>query len=62
MIKVTKVGHVSLSVRDLSKSAGFYVDDWGLGVTEEVDGALYLRTAAPEHHALRLVADDETGV
>ena len=61
MIKVTKVGHVGLSVKNLSRSAGFYVDDWGLGVTEEAGGALYLRTAAPEHHALELTAGAEGG-
>jgi len=61
VIKITKVGHLSLSVRDLSKSTGFYTDDWGLGVTGEVDGAVYLRTAATEHHSLRLVQADTTG-
>ena len=62
MIKVAKVGKVTFSVKDLSKSAGFYIDDWGLGLTEEAGGSIYLRTAAPEHHALRLISGRESGL
>ena len=53
-VKVTKLGHVGLTVRDLSKHAEFYTDLWGLGVTEEAPGRLYLRTADPTHHGVAL--------
>jgi catechol 2,3-dioxygenase-like lactoylglutathione lyase family enzyme len=53
-VKIKRVGHVGLTVSDLSKHAEFYTDLWGLGVTEEGKGALYLRAAEPLHHAVAL--------
>jgi catechol-2,3-dioxygenase len=52
--KVIKVGHIGLKVDDLSRHGEFYTDTWGLGLTEEGPGALYLRAADPEHHVLAL--------
>lgn len=62
MIKVQRVGRVALGVRDLDKQTAFYVDTWGLGITEEADGKVYLRTTAPEHNAVTLGRADETGL
>jgi catechol-2,3-dioxygenase len=52
--KVVKVGHVGLRVSDLSRHGEFYTDLWGLGLTEEDKGALYLRAEEPEHHIVSL--------
>jgi catechol-2,3-dioxygenase len=52
--KVTRVGHVGLRARDLSRLGEFYTDTWGLGLTEEGPGALYLRAEEPSHHAVAL--------
>jgi len=62
MIKVQRVARVALGVRDLDKQTAFYVDTWGLGITEEADGKVYLRTTAPEHNAVTLGRADETGL
>jgi catechol-2,3-dioxygenase len=62
MIKVQRVARVALGVRDLDKQTAFYVDTWGLGITEEADGKIYLRTTAPEHNAVTLGRADETGL
>jgi catechol-2,3-dioxygenase len=53
-VKVTKVGHIGLKVRELSRHGEFYTDIWGLGLTEQAPGTLYLRAAEPEHHVLAL--------
>ncbi|HLH23694.1 MAG TPA: VOC family protein [Chloroflexota bacterium] len=57
-VKVVKVGHVGLKVSDLSRHGEFYTDTWGLGVTEEDHGALYLRAAEPVHHVVALYEGD----
>ncbi|OLD52926.1 MAG: hypothetical protein AUI58_01055 [Chloroflexi bacterium 13_1_40CM_2_70_6] len=62
MIKVRKVGRIALGAKDLDKQTAFYVDHWGLGITEETDGKVYLRTAAPEHNAVTLGRAEETGL
>jgi catechol-2,3-dioxygenase len=53
-IKVIKVGHVGLKARDFSRQSEFFTDSWGLGLTEEAPGVLYLRGAEPSHHILAL--------
>jgi catechol-2,3-dioxygenase len=53
-VKVIKVGHVGLKVRDFSRQGEFFTDCWGLGLTEEAPGALYLRATEPSHHILAL--------
>ncbi len=53
-VKVVKVGHVGLRVNDLSRHGEFYTDTWGLGLTEEDNGALYLRARQPDHHIVAL--------
>ena len=53
-VKVTRVGHIGLKVTDLSQHGEFYTDIWGLGLTEQDRGALYLRAAEPTHHVLAL--------
>ncbi|MBX5490542.1 MAG: VOC family protein [Chloroflexi bacterium] len=52
--KVTRVGHIGLKVGNLSQHAAFYTDLWGLGITEESKGRLYLRAEEPTHHAMAL--------
>jgi len=56
-VKVTKVGHIGMKVNDLSRHGEFYTETWGLGLTEEDRGALYLRAEEPSHHVLALYED-----
>ncbi len=52
---IIRVAHVELFVTDLARSRAFYVDTLGLIVTEETDGALYLRGYQERlHHSLVL--------
>jgi catechol 2,3-dioxygenase len=46
----TDVGHVHLEVTDLAATRSFYVDTLGLGVRQEVDGALFLAAGDYHHH------------
>lgn len=55
--KIVKVGPVRLFVPDMERALGFYRDDLGLALTEEIDWrghrCVFLR-ANSEHHALAL--------
>jgi len=62
MVQVTKLARAVLGVRDLNRSAAFYTDDWGLGVTEEAPKGIFLRTAGGEHHSIGLVQDEANGL
>ncbi len=55
--RVTRASHVALTVSDLQKSRDFYRDVIGLVVTEETDGAVFLRGLEESaHHSLILEA------
>lgn len=57
---LTRASHVSLGVSDLARSRAFYRDVIGLVVTDETDGAIYLRGLEEEcHHSLILQLTDE---
>src|ERR1700730_3818878 len=52
---VVRSSHVELGVRDLARSRAFYVDCLGLLVSDETDGALYLRGVEErDHHSIVL--------
>jgi 3,4-dihydroxyphenylacetate 2,3-dioxygenase len=52
---VTRASHVVLTVRDLAASRAFYVDLLGLVVSDENEGAIYLRGLGEAcHHSLVL--------
>ncbi|NLG08134.1 MAG: 3,4-dihydroxyphenylacetate 2,3-dioxygenase [Deinococcales bacterium] len=52
---VVRVAHVELGVADLERSRAFYEEALGLVVTEQADGALYLRGLEERsHHSLVL--------
>jgi catechol-2,3-dioxygenase len=46
-IRVTRLGHVALGVADLSAAAEFYQDRWGLAVSDEGQGCLFMRADGP---------------
>jgi catechol-2,3-dioxygenase len=62
VIKVTRLAHVGLHARDLSKQAEFYTDKWGLDPTEQSPRELFLRGEGPDHHVLTLHASEDTGL
>jgi catechol 2,3-dioxygenase len=61
---ITRASHVRLTARDLDASRAFYTEVLGLVVSDEADGALYLRGIEEAcHHSLVLSrSDDEPGV
>ncbi len=44
------IGHVHLEVTDLAAARAFYVDTLGLGVRQELDGALFVAAGDYHHH------------
>jgi catechol-2,3-dioxygenase len=49
-----RVSHVAVEVGDLSYMEEFYGDLWGLAVTEEDRGSVFLRAQSPDHHVVGL--------
>ena len=57
--RVTRASHLVYTVRDLSRSRDFYTEVLGLVVTDEDQGALYLRGVEERsHHSLVLKRTD----
>lgn len=52
--ELVRLTHVAVEVADLSYMAEFYSDLWGLGVTEQGRGSLFLRAQSPDHHVVGL--------
>lgn len=46
----TDIGHVHLEVTSLADSEAFYVDQLGLGVRQEIRGALFVASGEYHHH------------
>lgn len=60
---IIRLSHVEFGVTDLAASRAFYVDTLGLQVTDEDDGAIYLRAMEERgHHCLALRKADEAHV
>src|SRR5580692_12791676 len=60
--RVIRIGHVVLSVADLTASRHFYVDLLGFNVVHEEDGALYLRGVEDREWSLKLELGAAPGV
>lgn len=56
-----RAGHLALRVPDIEASVAHATQIMGLREVERVDDAVFL-TCGSEHHALQLIADDETSV
>lgn len=54
MIKIERVAHLVISVRDLEKSRDFYTRVLGLQVMGEVPGAIFLSAGGRDHHEIAL--------
>lgn len=52
MARVTQLGHVGISVRDLDKMIDFYVNTLGLTITDDIPGRGVFMSGRPEeeHH------------
>lgn len=59
--RIRRPGHLALRVPDLGRALDFYTRVVRLAVSEEADGAVYLR-AQWEHHCLELRSGAEPGV
>ena len=62
MVQVTKLAHVGLRAKDLSRQAEFYNDRWGLERIDEHGGELFFRAEGPDHHVLTLHTAEEPGL
>jgi catechol 2,3-dioxygenase len=54
MIKIERVGHLVISVRNLAKSRDFYTRILGLDVMGEIPGAVFLSAGGRDHHEIAL--------
>ncbi|WP_176594325.1 VOC family protein [Sphingobium sp. EM0848] len=54
MIKIERVAHVVISVRDMQKSRDFYTRILGLQVMGEIQGVIFLSAGGRDHHELGL--------
>ena len=52
---ITRLSHIELSVKDIQASEAFYVDTFGMQITEKTSDYLYLRAMEERgHHCLVL--------
>jgi catechol 2,3-dioxygenase len=54
MIKIERIGHLVISVRDLKKSLDFYTRVLGLRVMGEIPGVAFLSAGGRDHHEIAL--------
>lgn len=54
MIKIERVAHVVISVRDLERSRDFYTRVLGLQVMGEIPGVIFLSAGGRDHHEVGL--------
>lgn len=54
MIKIERVAHIVITVRDLAKSRDFYTRVLGLTVMGELDGVVFLSAGRRDHHEIAL--------
>jgi catechol 2,3-dioxygenase len=59
---VIRLSHITLAVTDLAASRAFYADMLGLQVTDETDGALYLRAMEERGHHCVVLEKADAGV
>jgi catechol-2,3-dioxygenase len=57
-IRVKRLSHIALGVRDLPRQADFYVNACGLEIVERAAKHLYLRAASNHHHVFELIGTD----
>lgn len=54
MIKIERVAHIVITVRDLEKSLDFYTRVLGLKVMGEIQGVAFLSAGGRDHHEIAL--------
>ena len=57
-IRIKRLSHIALGVRDLPRQADFYVNACGLQIVEQAAEHLYLRAAGNHHHVFELIGSD----
>ena len=57
-IRIKRLSHLALGVRDLSRQVAFYVNVCGLQIVDKTPRHLYLRATSSHHHALELISDN----
>jgi catechol 2,3-dioxygenase-like lactoylglutathione lyase family enzyme len=57
-IRVRRLSHIALGVRDQPRQADFYVNACGLQIAERAAEHLYLRAAGNHHHVFELIGSD----
>jgi catechol 2,3-dioxygenase-like lactoylglutathione lyase family enzyme len=56
-VRIKRLSHIALGVRDLHRQAEFYVTACGLEVVDRAAEHLYLRAANDHHHVIELIAN-----
>jgi catechol 2,3-dioxygenase-like lactoylglutathione lyase family enzyme len=54
-IRVKRISHVAIAVRDLERQADFYINMCGLQPVEHASQHLYLRASGSHHHVFQLL-------
>lgn len=54
-IRIKRISHVAITVRDLERQADFYTKMCGLRPVERASQRLYLRASGPHHHVFELL-------
>ena len=54
IIRLKRLSHVAIGVRDLERQTEFYVKMWGLEVVERTPQHLYFRAVGCHHHVFEL--------
>ena len=57
---VSRLSHIELNVKDLGASHAFYVDTFGLQVTDQNDNFIYLRGMEERGHHCVIIKKSET--
>jgi catechol 2,3-dioxygenase len=62
MIKIERVGHVVMSVRNLERSRDFYARVLGLQVMGELPGVLFMSAGGRDHHEIAIAEVGEHAI
>ena len=58
-IRIKRLSHIALGVRDLNRQVEFYASACGLKIVYEQSPRVYLRAAGGHHHVLELIGDEK---
>jgi catechol 2,3-dioxygenase-like lactoylglutathione lyase family enzyme len=60
-IRIRRLSHAAIGVRDLERQTSFYKEQLGLEVVDRSSGACYLRARESHHHVVELLTQQSSG-